>query len=869
MERNFFRFVWRYSRREQLLILFLTALSFPLVYVSLELPKIIVNDAIEGRDFPRTVLGLEFEQVPYLLLLCAAFLGMVVLINAVKWFLNVTIGMTGERMLRRLRFMLFEHVLRYPMSRFRTTRPGEVIQSMLGEIEPLGGFIGEVIATPAFQGGLLGVYLLFIFVQDFWLGLAAVALYPAQAYLIPKLQAKVVRLNKARAANTRVLAETIAESLDNIQEIRTNATARWHLAQVSERLFTNTRLRLALFKRKFTIKFINNFMNQLTPFFFYSIGGYLVIRGELDFGSLVAVLATYKDLAGPWKAVLNYVQRWNDFNARYEFVVDAFMADDVRPPEYIHDAKAQKLPGEIGFESVEGGPGTGGLTVPRLEIRAGAAVAVVGGEDGAREAFLRLVAGLIEPATGRITIAGRRIDALTLAELGATVGFVSAEPGLLSGSIRDNVVYGLLRNMPDLAEQSTAEAVERLREARRTGNLTADAHGDWIDYEAAGVDGPEALERRILELVERVGLADDLAAGALDSRVDPAEAERWAGPVIAARRKLAAALEDEQLADLVEPWVADRFNSNGTLLANVLFGLPVEPAEDMLGYARQPLVGEALAHSGARAELLAIGRDIAGEFAELVETVGRDSAVLESFPGYSKAQILAARELVHDSAGRAPEAMTAEQQETLLVLALGFVEARDRLEVLDAGRITRLLGCRRRVRAGFAGRPEIVFFDEDRFNPGRTIAENILNAQRRYDRRARWRRLDELMAAAIRAAGLRDDLVRLGLGAPVGSGGANLSSRARRRVALARALLKRPNILLLEGIAATAGTEDAGLRRMIRRDLPAATLIHAADEDATSEADLVLHIDADGVLRADVETPTRRRGRNDEGEMPQ
>ncbi|MEM8842367.1 MAG: ABC transporter transmembrane domain-containing protein, partial [Pseudomonadota bacterium] len=272
MDTRFFSFVWRHSKREQVFILALTFLSFPLVYASLEIPKIIVNEAIDGTDFPQSVLGFQFEQIPYLLLLCGVFLFLVILINGIKWVMNVAIGMTGERMLRRLRYMLFEHVLRFRMSRFKTTKPGEVIQSMLGEIEPLGGFIGEVIATPAFQGGLLVVYSVFIFVQDWLLGLAAVALYPVQAWLIPKLQARVIRLNKERASNTRSLADSISESVGNIADIHTNDTARWHLGQISKKLYFNTIIRLALFKRKFTIKFINNLINQLTPFFFYSIG---------------------------------------------------------------------------------------------------------------------------------------------------------------------------------------------------------------------------------------------------------------------------------------------------------------------------------------------------------------------------------------------------------------------------------------------------------------------------------------------------------------------------------------------------------------------------------------------------------------------
>ena len=96
---------------------------------------------------------------------------------------------------------------------------------------------------------------------------------------------------------------------------------------VAARLYENTVIRIEIFRRKFTIKIINNFLNQLTPFFFYSIGGYLVIRGDLDLGSLVAVLAAYKEVAAPWREVLNYMQRWSDFNSRYVFVLENYSGD--------------------------------------------------------------------------------------------------------------------------------------------------------------------------------------------------------------------------------------------------------------------------------------------------------------------------------------------------------------------------------------------------------------------------------------------------------------------------------------------------------------------------------------------------------------
>ena len=100
MESSIFRYVLRYSRREQALLLVMTILAFPFLYMSLDLPKTIVNQAIGGRDFPRTVLGYELEQIPFLLLLSGLFLALVFINGGFKYFINVYRGVVGERMLR-------------------------------------------------------------------------------------------------------------------------------------------------------------------------------------------------------------------------------------------------------------------------------------------------------------------------------------------------------------------------------------------------------------------------------------------------------------------------------------------------------------------------------------------------------------------------------------------------------------------------------------------------------------------------------------------------------------------------------------------------------------------------------------------------
>ena len=314
MEPTYFKFIWKHTWRNQVYLLLLTCAMFPFLYYSLELPKIIINKAIGGDDalFPKDVFGLDFTKIEYLLLLCFVFLFLVFVRFGLRFYVNVYKGRLGERMLRRLRYILFERVLRFPLPHFRRASQGEIIAMITAEVEPIGGFVGEAVATPAFEGGTMLTILVFMFVQDPILGLAAIALMPVQAYLIPKLQAQVNALAKQRVRTVRKLSERVGEVVSGIETVHANDTAELERADIARWLGTIYDIRFRIYKKKFFIKFINNFLGQVTPFFFFSLGGYLVIKGELTFGALVAVLAAYKDLTAPWKELLTWYQMRED-----------------------------------------------------------------------------------------------------------------------------------------------------------------------------------------------------------------------------------------------------------------------------------------------------------------------------------------------------------------------------------------------------------------------------------------------------------------------------------------------------------------------------------------------------------------------------
>ncbi|HZY21064.1 MAG TPA: ABC transporter transmembrane domain-containing protein, partial [Beijerinckiaceae bacterium] len=317
MEKSLFRYIWRHSKRDQLIVFAVVLASLPFYFASLDLPRRIVNEAIQGKSFAQgnetapflqLSLGLpdwlggahvsifggfQVDRLTLLYGLSGLFLFFVLINGVFKYWINVAKGALGERMLRRMRFDLFALVLRFTPDALRNVKSSETATIVKDEVEPIGGFIGDAFILPAFLGTQAATALIFIMVQNFWLGLMAAGVVSIQFTIIPRLRRELLKLGKQRQLASRRLAGRVGEVVDGMEAVHVHNTDKWERAEIGHRLFELFDLRFRIYKRKFMVKFLNNLLAQMTPFFFYSIGGYLALRGSLDIGQLVAVIAAY------------------------------------------------------------------------------------------------------------------------------------------------------------------------------------------------------------------------------------------------------------------------------------------------------------------------------------------------------------------------------------------------------------------------------------------------------------------------------------------------------------------------------------------------------------------------------------------------
>src|SRR5207253_5199174 len=100
---------------------------------------------------------------------------------------------------------------------------------------------------------------------------------------------------------------------------------------------------------------------------------------------------------------------------------------------------------------------------------------------------------------------------------------------------------------------------------------TLDILADWVDYAAAGVAGPEEMDRRIVELLAAVDLEESIFELGLRSAADTRRNATLAERVLHARARMRERLESLGIQDWVERFDADQYNRNATLAENLLF----------------------------------------------------------------------------------------------------------------------------------------------------------------------------------------------------------------------------------------------------------------------------------------------------------
>jgi putative ABC transport system ATP-binding protein len=793
-DRSLFDWVLKSHRWQQLVLFLMIVLMVFLRIFPLEMQKRVVNIAI------------QLKQLDTLYVYCALYLGAVVVAGVLKFVVNALQAYIGQKVLLKIRNQLYEHILLLPLPFFRKTPPGMVISSLTSELSVIGDFLGGAIAVPLINVLTLVTFAGYMFHLNPLLAVLSMSIYPLEIAIIPALQKRLNRLNFERIDTVRSMSNVIGEAVSGMQEVHANAgysLEKRKFGGFSETLF-HLRNRMNILKNG--IKFVNSFFQSLGPFLLFLVGGWLSIKGRLDLGALVAFLSAYEKLYDPWRELMDYYQDYQDSQVRYKRIMEYFHE---RPEFAVEPVGRDPYPldGRIEMQNLSFTVDNGIRLLDQvsMKIDPGSQVALVGLSGSGKSTLAMVIGQIYSYNGGRVLVDGKELRTLTKMDVVSNMGYVAQQPFIFDGSLLDNLVY----------------ACDSIRE-----------------YDRGGRECAPPSPSQVLQAISMVGLSDDILRFGLNTVLSPTHPIGAVEEIVRFRNRFHSKW-GAALADSVEFFDYRRYLYHSSVAVNVTFGTPNRDEYKYHVLHQNPKFQEIVEESGLMRPLVVLGQDLAAQTVILLGDLIEDPFFVRQSP-IPPNRLDHYRDLVERTSGMNADDLERADRDSFLLLALRFTPAVHTMAAFPEGLPSLIF----RTRFHFIERitkeePEaFTFYRDNNYLFNETILGNILFGKLKSDAPHAMEEVQQRVAELLDGESLHASLMGLGMEFQVGSKGDRLSGGQKQKIAIARALLKNPSILILdEATASLDNASQARIQHLIDSDLKGkCTVISVAHRLSTIES---------------------------------
>jgi ABC-type multidrug transport system fused ATPase/permease subunit len=367
-------------------------------------------------------------------------------------------NLAAERVTARLRQRVFDHLLRQEIGFFDGQNVGALTGRLWDDVTVINRVVGEPLGAAVRYAlvGVLGTAML-VYTSPA-LTLLLMLAVPPMAVVTWLLGGRVKTLS-ARTQQAYAEAGTVAEeSLGGIRTVRAFAQEAAALASYREKLATaveTARRRILANSTRGGVSFA---VGEAAALFGLWAGANLILQGRLTSGAVISFV-----LYG--LLVARGLRRASDFWGEAVRGLGA--------TQWVFETLARQprmpLDGGVRLERVEGAvtldgvrfryparPDVDALAGVDLRVRPGEVVALVGRSGAGKSTILNLLLRFYDPDEGRVSIDGHDARTLDPSWLRSQIGVVLQEPALFSGTIADNIRYGL----PARSDAEVAAAAE-------------------------------------------------------------------------------------------------------------------------------------------------------------------------------------------------------------------------------------------------------------------------------------------------------------------------------------------------------------------------------------------------------------------------
>jgi ATP-binding cassette subfamily B protein/subfamily B ATP-binding cassette protein MsbA len=373
----------------------------------------------------------------------ATFLGVVVLINAVRVFKDYRQRLLNTRVMLSLRRALFDRLLRLPLPKLWDMKTGGILSRITGDVDTTTGLLQMAIISPALSVIRLTIAIGILLTLNWRLALMAMAIIPG-AMLMSFANARRIRpIYRTVRKDVERIDGRVGETFSGIRVVRAFGRETLELLHFLRGRHTVVRKELFAHRRELILWTSWGLLISGVNIVIVWYGGYLNIQGRASIGDIMAFQWYTFLLLNPVWNIVNSFSELQRSLAAMERVFEVLKMEQDKPDKP-NALPAPSLVREIKFEHVdfeyrEGRPVVSDFNVT---VPGGSVVALVGRSGAGKTTVTDIVARFHDPTRGRILLNGVDIRDFRLRTYRDLLAVVQQSVFLFDGSVRENIAYG-------------------------------------------------------------------------------------------------------------------------------------------------------------------------------------------------------------------------------------------------------------------------------------------------------------------------------------------------------------------------------------------------------------------------------------------
>lgn len=421
------------------------ALSKTLTYLLL---AYLIDDVLSQGIFDQTLLVIGL-----------AFVGLALIEGGFTFLSGRLAARTSEGVAQRLREYLFDHIQRLSFAYHDKAQTGELIQRSTSDVDAIRRFF----ADQAINAGRIALLFVINFIAllrlNAPLALTSVVVIPIVMVVSVWFFKRISTAYEAHQEQEAALSTTLQENLTGVRVVKAFARQAYERDKFEQANYEKFRRGKRLLINHSLYWPITDVMCGLQMLAGYLIGAQMVIARTFTLGDYVAYAGLLVWLIWPMRNLGRLIVQMSSGLVSYGRVVEV-IKQDKEPLTEGRVAPRHPVRGEIVFKNVSFAYDTDSpvLNDVSFKCRPGQAIALLGSTGSGKTTLVNLLPRFYEYTSGSLTLDGVELNQYPRKYLRQQIGIVEQEPFLFSRTIRENISYGVGRDVSQVEVEMAARA---------------------------------------------------------------------------------------------------------------------------------------------------------------------------------------------------------------------------------------------------------------------------------------------------------------------------------------------------------------------------------------------------------------------------